>query len=198
MIRKTLVGILSGIAAIGATTLVGADTLELRDGKSLDGVLIGATGDTLYLRTEGQVRHVKIDDVAAIRFDERPLDRSAADTADRTHKRAVIVAAGTSIMVLLPKELAVKNPMPGERFTAKLSEDFKSGDVLVAPAGSTVFGQIVPAQAGGPAMILTEVTVDGDRLPIKTRRQLLPATSGSPTAVEFVVEQPFTLRLASN
>lgn len=194
---ETLTRILSGVAAAGVMSLAQADTLELRDGRTVDGVMIGATGDTLYLRADGQVRLINIDEVASIRFDPRPMARSESGSTEPAHERAVIVAAGASMMVALPDDLVRGNPVSGDRFTASLSEDFKSGDVVVAAAGSRVYGEVVPGAPGGLAMVLTDLTVEGSRLPIKTKSRPMPA-NGDPAGIEFLVERPFTLRLASN
>ena len=195
---NTLIQVLSGVAAAAVVTLAGADTLELRDGKTVNGVLIGATGDTLHVRAEGQVQLINIDDVDSIRFDKRPLIQSESGSVDPAKKRAIIVAAGTLMMVSLPQEFIQGNTIKSGRFTASLSKDFKSGDVIVAAAGSKVYGQVMSTQLGGLAMVLTDLTVAGDRLPIKTQSRPLPLGGESSASVEFRVERPFTLRLASN
>lgn len=198
MKMKTLITVLSSVAALSITGPAAADTLELRDGRIAGGVLIGATGDTLYLRAEGQVRLVNIDEVASIRFDRRPLARAEPGSEDAAQRRTVIVAADAPMMVALPKDLVQGTLTMGDRFTASLSEDFTSGDVVVAAAGSKVYGQIVSPLPGGLAMELTDLTVEGERLPIKIRSRSLPAAGDAGTSVEFRVERPFTLRLASN
>lgn len=198
MNMKTVMGIFSGIAATGLVSFAAADTLELRNGNSIDGLLIGATGDSLYVRTEGRVEIVNVDDVALIRFDKRPSPQAGAGSVGTAPRRAVIVAAGTAMMVALPQTLVQGNLINGDQFSATLSEDFKSGDVLVASAGSRVYGQVVSPAPGGLAMVLTELTVAGDRMPIKTQSRSLPLSAAADTRVEFLVERPFTLRLASN
>lgn len=189
--------ILSGAAVAGIVGTAVADTLELRDGRTVDGALIGATGDTLYLRAGGEVRLIRIDDVGSIRFDRRPLARSESRPGNPAPERTVIVAAGTPIMVSLPESLVQGTPAAGDRFMASLSEDVRSGELVVSAAGSKVFGRVV-SPPGGMAIMLTDLVVEGNRLPIRTASLPLPPADAAGPKVEFRVEQPFTLKLASN
>lgn len=195
---KTLMQVFSSAAAAGAISLAAADTLELRDGRTVDGVLIGATGDTLYLRAGGQVQRLNVDEVASIRFDRRPLAQPERGPGDSALNRTVIIAAGAPIMVALPKDLARDTLAEGDHFTASLSQDFRSGEVIISPAGSKVYGRVVSPPPGGLAIVLTDLSVKGDRLPINTRSRPLPPAGDADANLEFRVERPFTLRLASN
>jgi hypothetical protein len=46
--------------------------------------------------------------------------------------------------------------------------------------------------------VLTDLSVEGDRLSINTRSRPLPPAGDAGANLEFRVERPFTLRLASN
>jgi hypothetical protein len=194
---NTLRCALAGVLASVAMGLAGADSLELRSGATMDGVLIGASGETLYLRSSGRVRQVPIEDVTSIRFEKRPLAQTTTGAEDTGSRRAVIVGAGATMNVSLPSSLAEGNLRKGERFTATLSDDFKSGSVLVAPAGSEVFGEVVAPAPGTTGLVLTEMAVSGERLAINTRPRDLPTAGESTDRVEFRIERPFTFRLAS-
>jgi hypothetical protein len=193
-LRRAIAGVLAG-AAIGVAS---ADSVELRSGVTMDGVLIGASGDTLYLRSSGGIRQVPIDDVASIRFDKRPLARTKAGAVDTDSRRAVIVGAGATMNVSLPPSLVEGNLRKGEKFTATLSDDFTSGSVLVAPAGSEVYGEVVAPAPGATGLVLTEIAVFGERLAINTRPRDLPPAGESTDWVEFQIERPFTFRVASS
>jgi hypothetical protein len=151
----------------------------------------------LYLRSSGRVRQVPIEEVASIRFEKRPLPQTSAGAENADSRRAVIVGAGATMNVFLPPSLVEGNLRKGERFTATLSDDFTSGSVLVAPAGSKVFGEVVAPAPGTTALVLTEMAVSGGRFSINTRpRDLLPAGQRT-DRVEFRIERPFTFRVAS-
>ena len=193
-LRRALVGVLAG-AAMGAAS---ADFVELQSGATMDGVLIGASGDTLYLRSNGGIRQVPIDDVASIRFEKRPLARTKTGAENADSRRTVIVGAGATMNVSLPSSLVEGNLRKDERFSATLSDDFTSGSVLVAPAGSEVFGEVVAPAPGATGLVLTEIAVFGERLAINTRPRDLPPAGERTDRVEFRIERPFTFRVASS
>ncbi len=192
-LRRALAGVLAG-AAMGVAS---ADSVELRSGATMDGVLIGASGNALYLRSSGRVRQVPIEDVASIRFEKRPLPQTSAGAEDADSRRTVIVGAGATMNVSLPPSLVEGNLRKGERFTATLSDDFTSGSVLVAPAGSKVFGEVVAPAPGTTALVLTEMAVSGGRFSINTRPRDLSPAGQRTDRVEFRIERPFTFRVAS-
>jgi len=195
---KTLGRALAGVLAGAAMGVASADSVELRSGVTMDGMLIGASGDTLYLRSSGGIRQVPIDDVTSIRFDKRPLARTETGAENADSRRAVIVGAGATMNVSLPPSLVEGNLRKDEQFTATLSDDFTSGSVLVAPAGSEVVGEVVAPTPGTTSLVLTEIAIFGERLAINTRPRNLPPAGESTDRVEFRIERPFTFRVASS
>ena len=195
---KTLGRALAGVLAGAAMGVSSADSVELRSGVTMDGMLIGASGDTLYLRSSGGIRQVPIDDVTSIRFDKRPLARTETGAENADSRRAVIVGAGATMNVSLPPSLVEGNLRKDEQFTATLSDDFTSGSVLVAPAGSEVVGEVVAPTPGTTSLVLTEIAIFGERLAINTRPRNLPPAGESTDRVEFRIERPFTFRVASS
>ena len=195
---NTLGRALAGVLAGAAMGVASADSVELRSGATMDGVLIGASGETLYLRSSGRVRQVPIEDVTSIRFEKRPLPQTSTGAEEADSRRAVIVGAGATMNVSLPSSLAEGNLREGEHFSATLSDDFKSGSVLVAPAGSEVFGEVVAPAPGTTGLVLTEMAVSGERLAINTRPRDLPTGGERTDRVEFRIDRPFTFRAASS
>jgi hypothetical protein len=67
------------------------------------------------------------------------------------------------------------NSAIGTRFSALLQSDLKAGDVVVAKAGTQVYGKVTKAVkpgriAGRPVLelALTELNIDGDLIPVVT------------------------------
>lgn len=182
------------LAAVVGSAL--ADTLVLRSGDRLDGTFLGASGDIVYLRVEGEIRQVAVDDVASIRFDMDRETPRGLNPGDQSTGRAVIVGAGAMIMVAFSERLLTGNLREGQVFRSKLAQPFKSGDTLLAPAGSDVYGKIVQHESGAAGMILTQMVVAGERVTIRTEARQLPQAGENLEQVEFRVERPFTLRVA--
>ncbi len=196
MAGKTILQIVAALTLAAVVGSAPADTLLLRSGDRLDGTFLGASGDIVYLRVEGEIRQLAVDDVASIQFDEDRETPRGLDPGDRSTGRAVIVGAGAMIIVAFSERLLTGNLREGQVFRSKLAQPFKSGDTLLAPAGSDVYGKIVPHESGAAGMMLTQMTVAGERVPIKTEPRPLPQAGENLEQVEFRVERPFTLRVA--
>jgi hypothetical protein len=85
-----------------------------------------------------------------------------------------VVPVGTTLMVRLLSELSTKTQRPGSRFEAVLQEDLRSGDRVVARAGTPVYGTVTRS-AGGKrvgkqelAATLSEIRIAGRLIPIVT------------------------------
>lgn len=196
MALKFLTAFLRSLALASVVSAAAADTLILRTGERLEGTFVGASGDILYLRAEGEIKQFSIDQVASIRFDQEREARRGTDPGEQDGSRAVIVGAGALITVAFSEKLLTGNLKEGQIFRTRLSKHFKSGDTLLAPAGNDVYGKIVQRDSGGAGLVLTEMVVAGERVPIRTEPRDLPATGEPLDRVDFRVERPFTLRVA--
>jgi hypothetical protein len=98
------------------------------------------------------------------------------DTEQPKEKKAVTVPAGTTMMVKTASQVS-SNDAPGRRFTATLEGNLLAGDVVVAKAGSQVYGQVMSAKEIGRGIVvqhsdlvlgLTNINIDGNMYPIET------------------------------
>lgn len=197
MVARPLQGFLLSLALAAGLTVAAADTLLLRNGDSLEGSFVGASGDIIYLRVEGEIRQFSLDDVSSIRFEKERSTRLGPDSGDRSGWRAVIVGAGAEITVAFSKRLLTGNLREGQVFRTRLAEPFKSGDTLLAPAGSNVYGKIVQHESGDAGMVLTQMVVAGEPVSIRTEPRRLPEEGEILEKVSFRVKSPFTLRVAA-
>ena len=75
---RTLVNTASAcLLALTATAV--ADTLELRDGRRLDGEYVGGSSRTLHFRSEGAVSHYPLHAVRELSFSERDMNAPGAE-----------------------------------------------------------------------------------------------------------------------
>jgi hypothetical protein len=85
-----------------------------------------------------------------------------------------VVPVGTPLMVRLLTALSTKTQRPGSRFEAVLQEDLRSGDRVIAHAGTTVYGVVTRSKGGKKvgkqelAATLSEIKIGGRLLPIVT------------------------------
>jgi hypothetical protein len=95
--------------------------------------------------------------------------------ANAESQEAKTVAAGTLLLVRTSEEIGTHNMKEGARFSAKLEAKLMAGKEEVAPQGATVYGRVLKSSKGGIGarkaeleLVLTEVMIDGQLVPIKT------------------------------
>ncbi len=160
-----------GVMALLSPT-VQADTLELKDGRLLEGTYVGGTRSTLRVQIEGRVTVIPIPEVLALTFSSAasltaPSEPSAAAT--------IHVPAGKRLLVRLTESLNSEEDGAGSRFTAVLEANLEVNGRVVAPEGSTVYGRLTSAKKGGRAfgraelqLELTDIVINDYRYPIIT------------------------------
>lgn len=197
MARKSFPMLIVLLALASIVGSVPADTLVLRSGKSLDGTFVGASRDIVHLSVEGEIRQIAVDEVASIRFDKERETPRGLDPGGGPAGRAVIVGAGALVTVAFSQRILAGDLREGQVFRSKLAQPFKSGDTLLAPAGSDVYGKIVQHESGAAGMILTQMVVAGERVSIRTEPRQIPQAGESLEKVDFRIDRPFTLRVAT-
>ena len=162
-----------------------ADILELRDGRLLDGQYKGGTQGTLRFQSDGKLLVFQVREVIALTFTgdtaSSPVVGTSTDAggapapANTATNKGQSVPAGTQLLVRLSEEVGTHNMSAGDRFSAKLESKLMSGSVVVAPAGSTVYGEVVRSSKGGIGsrkaaleLTLTQIKIDGELKPIST------------------------------
>ena len=192
------------------STGVSADSLTLRDHRIVQGTFVGATAQTIRFQVNEQIKQFSLSDVVALAFSPPDAAEATGDKPAPRLDRGVIVGTETDLMVHLPDNIPSRI---GSSFQAVLSEDFRAGEVIIAPAGSQVYGHLVNGGAtpGTLKLVLTTIRINEKLLPIKTQVHLLmvenqglslnrAATAIEPenSTVAFRLRQPFSIRLASN
>ena len=145
-----------------------ADTLEMKDGRLLEGDYVGGTRTTLRFQVESRVEVIPLQEVLALTFsDARP---SASG-----HDRPIKVPAGTRLVVRLAEGIDSQEDAAGNRFTAVLQANLEVNGRVVAPKGSTVYGRLTSARKGGRAfgraelqLELTDIVINDQLHPIIT------------------------------
>jgi hypothetical protein len=182
-------------AALGLvlTAAAMADTLELKDGRVLQGRYLGGTVAVLRFELNGEVQTFSVNDVVALTFTRNSRDSAApvaqapadappaypsssrqyaAQTAPSSGN-TVTIPAGQSMLVRMIDGVDSKKNNVGDVFHASLETDLVINDVIVARKGTDVYGRLAEAkQAGhyaGSAELqleLTRLVIDGKDYPV--------------------------------
>ena len=172
--------------------MVLADTLELKDGRLLEGDYVGGTRTTLRFQIEDRVEVVPIGEMLALTFSDSspsasgPASTPSAKTASTQPSTAapIMVPAGTRLVVRLAESINSKEKAAGSRFTAVLEADLGVNGRVVAPKGSAVYGRLTSAKKGGRAfgkaelqLELTDIMINDQLQPIITGQYELTGKS---------------------
>jgi hypothetical protein len=181
------------LAASAALWLAGigfADTLELKDGRVLQGKYLGGTQAVLRFEVNGEVQTFPTHDIVALTFTRNsgsaPAPASALAPRGDTASAAapppaassyaggdVTVPAGQSILVRMIDGVDSAKNHVGDVFHASLETDLNLNGTLVARKGTDVYGRLASSDKGGTfsgkselQLELTRLVIDGRDYPV--------------------------------
>jgi len=182
------------LAASATLLLAGiglADTLELKDGRVLQGKYLGGTQAVLRFEVNGEVQTFPTHDLVALTFTRNssapapaaapPPQTDAAPPASAPPPAAansyaggdVTIPAGQSILVRMIDGVDSAKNHVGDLFHASLETDLNVNGVLVARKGTDVYGRLASSDKGGTfsgkselQLELARIVVDGKDYPV--------------------------------
>lgn len=180
--RKLLLATLLSLAVLP----IRADVLELKNGKTLNGKYVGGTAGTIRFETGEGLQVIETGQALALTFTgggavaTAPSVAAAAPVATAPSPVApsatssATIPAGTALLVRMVDSVSSRDSQ-GKRFTTTLDTDLTVNGVVVARAGTKVYGRLSSAkQAGRYAgqskldLQLTELAVGPNLIPIMT------------------------------
>lgn len=182
---------------LGAALAVAAaaDTLELKDGRVLQGKFLGGTQATLRFEVNGDVQAFSTNDIVALTFTRgtsqpqaaAPTPPSAAPTQPTAPANnvasappqnpsqnggdsdSVTLLAGQSLLVRMIDGVDSSKNKVGDIFHASLETDLNVNGQLVARKGTDVYGRLATAEEGGKFSGKSELQLELTRIIIDGR-----------------------------
>ena len=168
--RPLLITALTVLAALSSP----ADVLELKGGKTLNGKYVGGTTSTIRFETSQGVQVIGTGQVLALTFTGGGAAPAAKTAAARPAASSVTVPAGTTLLVRMVDPVSSRDPQ-GKRFTTTLDADLAVNGVVVARAGTKIYGRIQSAEQArrytGQSTLdlrLTEIAMGPSLVPLVT------------------------------
>ena len=180
------------VALFAVALPASADTLELKDGRVLNGRYLGGTAAQVRFEINGNVEVFRVSEVVALTFTGRSsasgaspaasgaprgvtsTDARSADSATSAGGK-VTVPAGTRLLVRMIDGVDSSKNHVGDRFHANMETDLVVGDTVVARKGTDLYGRLAEAkQAGHVAgsselkLELTDMVINGQSYPLMT------------------------------
>jgi hypothetical protein len=174
-----------GLILVGGAV---ADTLELKDGRVLQGKYLGGTQAVLRFEVNGEVQTFNVNDVVGLTFTGKS-GRVAAPPAAATQPVAaapaapprpaaqpgdtMTIPAGQSLLVRMIDGVDSSKNHVGDVFHASLETDLTINNLLVARKGTDIYGRLANAQEAGHIsgsaelqLELTRMIIDGKDYPV--------------------------------
>jgi hypothetical protein len=168
-----------------------ADTLELKDGRVLQGRYLGGTQAVLRFEVDGNVQTFRVNDVVAVTFTHgggavaapppapepsptpEPSPAPVAQAQPASADGAITIPAGQSILVRMIDSVDSSKNHVGDIFHASLETDLIVNNTLVARKGTDVYGRLAEAKEAGHIegsselqLELTRMVIDGHDYPV--------------------------------
>jgi hypothetical protein len=110
--------------------------------------------------------------------------------ASAAPQKKVTLPAGTRILIRMIDSIDTTKQKAGYRFTASLETNLQVDNVIVAPRGTTVYGQLISASSAGRmkgsselTLELTDIVINGTSYPLLTSNYSIQGSGeGSKTA----------------
>ena len=169
--RNLLLATLAWIGLVLISIPASADTLQLKDGRVVQGRFLGGTQASVQFESNGKIDLYDVDQVISITFTGTPSSssemrsapppRDAGDRRDNVRRdgerrddaprsdAGLTVPAGTSLLVRMTDSVDSDKNHVGDRFRASLEQDLAVDGVVVARRGSDVYGRLAEAKESG-------------------------------------------------
>lgn len=200
--------LLAGLLWVGFSWMAvaaSADTLQMKDGRVIQGRFFGGTQASVQFETKGKIELFNVDDIISVTFSSAPSNPPAAAApppapmysqapaptpAAVPNANSITVPAGTDLLVRMIDSVDSDKNHVGDRFRASLEQDFAVDGVVIAPKGTDVYGRLSEAKESGHMqgksqlkLELTEILIRNRLQPIMTGDYEVSGSSrGSDTA----------------
>ena len=183
--------LLSGLLCAGLGWVAmpaSADTLQLKDGRVIQGRFFGGSQANVQFETDGKIELYNVDDIISVTFTGpaalptaptpntgvRPsglAPRPALATSASGSSASVTVPAGTELLVRMIDSVDSDKNHVGDKFRASLEQDFVVDGVVIAPKGGDVYGRLSEATEAGHIAGKSELKLELTDISIHNRLQ---------------------------
>lgn len=164
------------LIAIAALSIAWADTLTLRDGRTVEGQFLGGTARQVRMAVGDSVRTFDVSDVASLQFEGVKPAPSPAPAPPASSAEADEVPAGTAVTIRMIDGVDSRTAQAGQTFRASVDEPVMVGDQTAIPRGADVVTQLVEVKepgklAGGGHLTLSlvSIAIDGDVVDVNSQ-----------------------------
>lgn len=187
------------VVLAGLLTFAGAawaDTLELKDGRLIEGKYMGGTSTNIRFQSDGRTRVYRVANVSAVFIGDaelssyepvgttypRPVGYGSSASAQRATTGTTVIPAQTRVKVRMIDSVDSDTNKVGDEFRATLEEDLTVNGRVAAWKGAEVRGQLVQVEEAGRVTGRSELTLRLNEIEVNGR--LYPLSAGGEANVE--------------
>jgi hypothetical protein len=169
-----------------------ADTLQMKDGRVLQGRFFGGTQASVQFESKGRIELYNVDDIISVTFTGAPSQSEAPPAANAApappappptpvapaamppasaNTAGITVPAGTDLLVRMIDSVDSNKNNVGDRFRASLEQDFVVDGIVVAPKGTDVYGRLSEAKEAGHIQGKSQLKLELTDILIRNRLQ---------------------------
>lgn len=206
---RLLAGFAGAFLFCGMAASASADTLQMKDGRVIQGRFFGGTQASVQFETNGKIELYNVDDIISVTFtapssasappprlaappppSAPPPPPSAPAPQAAANANSVTVPAGSHLLVRMIDSVDSDKNNVGDRFRASLEQDFVVDGATIATKGTDVYGRLSEATEAGRIqgksqlkLELTDILIRNRLQPILTGEYEVSGSSrGSDTA----------------
>ncbi len=139
--------LLTGLLVLVLCVRGSADTLKLKDGRTLEGYFQGGTARVLKFEMNGKTEEIPIEAIVSLNFGRVQTTQAPPPQPKPVATSGpVVVNAGTKIMIRTQDLLDTGQTKTGARFTCVLEANLVANGVVVAQKGAKVYGKVVESR----------------------------------------------------
>ena len=172
---------LAGLAGLGfglMSVSAWADTLQMKDGRVVQGRFLGGTQASVQFEVNGKIELIDVGQIISLTFTGPAMASgmqpyASSQMAPIASASGVTIPAGTHLLVRMIDSVDSNKNHPGDIFRASLETDLNVNGVLVARKGSDVYGRLASSDEGGKfsgkselQLELTRLVIDGKDFPL--------------------------------
>jgi hypothetical protein len=196
-ISARLLAVLVWAGSAWMTVPASADTLQMKDGRVIQGKFLGGTQASVQFETNGKIELYGVDDIISVTFtgappaSTRPPVAAAAPSAPpvpeipspapvapqappptaAARMDSITVPAGTDLLVRMIDSVDSDKNHIGDRFRASLEQDFVVDGTVIAPKGTDVYGRLSEAKEAGHIQGKAQLKLELTEILIRNRLQ---------------------------
>ena len=140
-----------------------------------------AQREAAELQAQREEAQRQLDEQKALNARQAETNVKLQQDLERMKPRDYTLPAGTTFAVRLPREVSTKGSATGATFDGLLEHDLKSGETVLAKAGTRVNGVVVESDPGGRVKGVASITI-GVRSIVGVKGAPIAVTTDSQTA----------------